>query len=120
LDVEVAARPDATDKLAELADPQKNMIPQLAILGLSITKQMEPVVSSLREPWGVMVAAVLPNPVAANVDLQQGDVIHSVNTLVVTSVEALRESLDALRKGDAVVLQVEREGGLRYVGYRVE
>ena len=120
LDVEVAARPDATDKLAELADPQRNMIPQLAVLGLSVTKDMGPVIESLRQSWGVMVAAVLPNPVAANVDLQQGDVIHSVNTLMVTSVEALRESLDAMKKGDAVVLQVERDGALRYVGYRVE
>jgi len=38
----------------------------------------------------------------------------------VSDLPALRKAIDAVKKGEAVVLQVERRGVLRYVAFVVE
>jgi S1-C subfamily serine protease len=52
--------------------------------------------------------------------LAPGDVIHAVNGHWVSDLPALRKAIDAVKTGDAVVLQVERRGALRYVAFVVE
>ena len=43
-----------------------------------------------------------------------------VNTMPIDTVETLRTSIAALKPGDPVALQVERDGGLLYVTFEVE
>ena len=52
--------------------------------------------------------------------LQAGDVIHQLNTTSIASMDALRAAVSTLKTGDAVVLQVERDGGLMYVSFEME
>ena len=52
--------------------------------------------------------------------LQTGDIIHQLNTTPIESMEALRTAIGSLKTGDAVVLQVERDGGLQYVSFEME
>ena len=52
--------------------------------------------------------------------LQTGDVIHSLNTTPITSMEGLRGAVLALKSGEPVVLQVERSDGLTYLGFEME
>jgi serine protease Do len=52
--------------------------------------------------------------------LQAGDVIHQLNTTPIESMDALRAAVGALKSGGAVVLQVERSGGLLYVSFELE
>jgi type II secretory pathway component PulC len=52
--------------------------------------------------------------------LQLGDVIYSVNTVPVTSIEALRSAIDVFKDTDPLVLQVERNGRLLYVTMAIE
>jgi S1-C subfamily serine protease len=47
-------------------------------------------------------------------------VIYSVNTGIVTSVEALRAAIDNLKDTDPLVLQVERGGRLLYLTTTIE
>jgi S1-C subfamily serine protease len=49
-----------------------------------------------------------------------GDAIYSVNTTPVTSVQALRAALDALKETDPLVMQVERRGRLLLVTMTIE
>jgi hypothetical protein len=44
-----------------------------------------------------------------------GDVIYLVNGTRVQNVDSLCSTLDNLKTAGAIVLQVERQGGLRYV-----
>jgi hypothetical protein len=44
-----------------------------------------------------------------------GYVIYFVNGTRVQNVDSLRSTLDNLKTAGAIVLQVERQGGLRYV-----
>ena len=52
--------------------------------------------------------------------LQAGDVIHQLNTTPIQSMEALRTAVGQLKAGDSVVLQVERDNGLRYESFEME
>ncbi|MET0556636.1 MAG: PDZ domain-containing protein, partial [Vicinamibacteria bacterium] len=61
---------------------------------------------------GVVIAAA---DARAAGRLQPGDVVDALNTGLVKDVAGLRDALAALEPGAPVVLQVEREGELRYV-----
>ena len=52
--------------------------------------------------------------------LQAGDIIHQLNTTSIDSMDTLRAAVSALKTGDPVVLQVERDGGLLYVSFEME
>jgi serine protease Do len=103
------------DALADLVDPVKNLVPQLGIVGLDITKAVRELVPDLRRPAGVVVAAHRATAPYSGPALDTGDVIYAVNRQVVNGVADLKQYLGALKTGDAVVLLVEREGHLLYV-----
>ena len=52
--------------------------------------------------------------------LQAADIIHQLNTTPIDSMDTLRKAVGALKTGDPVVLQVERDGGLLYVSFELE
>jgi S1-C subfamily serine protease len=52
--------------------------------------------------------------------LKTGDVIHSMNKLPIDSLDSLRATLDGVKRGDPVVLQVERDGQLQWLAFEME
>jgi serine protease Do len=120
LDVPVVDRPHDVDHLADRVNPEQSVIRQLGILGLTIDDQIGPMLSSLRVPSGVIVAARTEDPHAADVALSAGDVIHTVNGLAISTLSDLRAALDALKPHSTVVLQVEREGVLTFVAFELD
>jgi serine protease Do len=69
-----------------------------------------------RKQYGVIVAARAGEAeYSGQGGLKLGDVIYSVNTTPVSSLDALRNALDALKTADALVLQIERDGKLLYL-----
>jgi serine protease Do len=66
----------------------------------------------------VVAARAAGSPYSAVLD--PGDVIYSVNGTPVTSVVALRQALDQLKTKEPAVLQIEREGHLRYLDLELE
>jgi serine protease Do len=103
------------DALADSVDPVKNVVPELGIVGLDITKQIHELMPDLRRPAGVVVAARTANTPYSGPVLNTGDVIYGVNHRVIGSVEQLRQTLHGMKAGDAAVLTVEREGHLLYL-----
>jgi len=103
------------DALADMVDPVKNLVPQLGIVGLDITKQVLQLMPDLRRPAGVVVAARQANAPYSGPLLDVGDVIYGLNRKVVSGVAQLREMLQGLKSGSAAVLTVERSGHLIYV-----
>ena len=113
--VPVIERQDNAARLGSLVTPEKNLVPRLGVLGLDMTKELAAQIPGLRQPSGVVVAALTPDATAGQGGLQPGDVIYAVNGTAVATVADLRQSLSALNSGDTVVLQVLRDGKLRYV-----
>jgi serine protease Do len=123
LDVPVTAEEqpgDELDALADVVDPAKNLIPQLGIVGLNITKEVHELMPDLRRPAGVVVAARQANTPYSGPALESGDAIYGVNHHVIGSVEELRQTLGAMKSGQAAVLTIEREGHILYVAIELD
>jgi serine protease Do len=108
------------DPLASLASPEKNLVPRLGILCIEINKEVAQLLPDLRRSYGVIVAAKAAQGQAQFVDLQPGDIIHSVNNVPVALLSAFQEMIDGFQRGDAVVLQIERDGKFRFVAFEME
>jgi S1-C subfamily serine protease len=91
--------------------------------GIFIVDLDKPIASVLPDPRsqsGVVVAAVLDYepPIAA--DLAAGDVIRSFNGQSLSTVGEVRKNLKKLKPGGAAVLEVERQGVVRFIAFEVE
>jgi serine protease Do len=115
LEVPVLITTHSTDELAQLADPAKNLVPSLGILGIDVSPKVADMVGDLRISSGVIVAARAAETSGVETPLEVGDVIHAVNGQPVTSLDDLRKSLKALDANTPMVLQVERDSRLQYV-----
>jgi serine protease Do len=109
-----------TDQLADLANPDKGLVPRLGILGVDVTEKLGSILPPLRIPGGVVVAARTVEGTSQNVGLQPGDVIHAVNQAPIPSLESLRQVIQAFKPGDSVVLYVERQGRLTYLPFEID
>jgi serine protease Do len=107
------------DQLISLAGPERNLVPGLGILGVEIDKKTAPMLRGLRDPYGIVVTARVTGSIG-DVPLVPGDVIRSLNTQPMTTLERLRAALKAIAPGTPFVLQVQRDSKLVYVPVTLE
>jgi len=120
MDVTVTAQDDDPQRFADMVNPEKNLIPKLGILGVEIDRKLAPLLPDLRRQYGVVVAARAAGTEDLDVDLRPGDVIYAINNEPTATVAALTTALGQIKSGDAVVLQIERDGALMYVAFEME
>ncbi len=120
LEVPVVEVHDPMDRLADSIDPVKGLVPQLGIVGVEIDSRIAEMVSDLRMGSGVIVAARTNFAATVDSGLQTGDVIHAMNGTPIISMDALNTGIKALKTGDSVVLQVERDGKLQFLSFEME
>lgn len=117
LDIPLVERLHKEDSFADIADPVKNLVRPLGILGIELNLDLARSLPDLRIPTGVIVAARTLGSRSGEVPLQTGDVIHGLNGTTITTLDGLREGLAKLKSGDAIALQIERYGQLIYVSF---
>jgi serine protease Do len=110
----------AMDQLLDLADPENNLVPQLAVLAVSIDDHIRASLGELRMSSGVIVLGRSANLLGPDVGLATGDIIHAVNNRPIDTLENLRSALGSLKSGDPVALQVERQGKLQFVSFELD
>lgn len=108
------------DPLADLVSPEKNLVSRLGILCIEIDKDVAQLMPDLRRTYGLIVAARAPQGQAQFIDLQPGDVIHSVNNTPIADLPTFQEIIRRFKRGAAVVLQIERDGRLQYLAFEIE
>jgi S1-C subfamily serine protease len=113
--VPVVEPEDDPERLADLVNPERDIIEPLGLLAIDVNDAVKKIVGGLRLDGGILVAARAGTPRYVGVDLQQGDVIHAINGHRINTVAELRAELQALKPGSAVVLQLERDGKLQYL-----
>jgi S1-C subfamily serine protease len=118
-DVLVVEMPHDIDRLAGLADPVKNLVSKLGIVAVEIDSRIAPSLSGLRITGGVIVAAKSADP-SVDVSLAAGDVIHAINGAPVATIEGLRSALDHLNPTSPAVLQIERQGKLMFIAFKID
>jgi serine protease Do len=115
VNVTVVERPHPIDDLADLADPEVSSIPRLGIIGIDVEDATAALLPALRISSGVFVAARTLVSSGSEVPLLAGDVIHSLNSFAVRSIDGLRVLMDGVTGNSDVVLQIERNGRLLFV-----
>ncbi len=118
-DVPVIDHTDSMDQISALADPEKNVVRPLGILGIEIDKKVAEMAPELRDPFGIIVAARAAGT-GGEIPLNTGDVIRSLNGEPMTTLDRLRTALAALKPGAPVVLQLQRDERLLYVSFTLE
>ena len=119
LQVQAGEAKDPGEALADLANPRDHLVRKLGILGVTVSGKLAGLVR-LRTGTGVIVAARTLDASSIDAGLEVGDVIHEVNRRSVESVEALRSALRALKPGDPVVLQIERQESFHFLATEME
>ena len=115
VDVTVVERPDDPQRFADMVTGPGNVVNRLGIVGITINDDLRKQLPDLRIPSGVIVAARTPASTLLGEGPEPGDVIHAVNTTPVTDIAGLKQALRANQSGDAIVLQIERDGALSYL-----
>jgi serine protease Do len=118
-DVSPRERSHEMDQVSVLADPEKNLVPQLGILGVEIDPKIASMIADLRDPYGIIVAARAAGA-AGEVPLTTGDVIRSLNSESMDTLDKLRDTLKSLAPGAPIVLQIQRDGKLEFVAFTLE
>ena len=117
-DIPVVEVPHEMDQIASLADPEKNLVRPLGIIGVEIDHKIAAMASDLRDPFGIIVVA--RSNEASDVPLNAGDVIRSLNGQPMTTLDRLRAALRALQPGAPVVLQVQRDQRLLFLAFTLD
>jgi serine protease Do len=120
LQIPVVEHRHNADRLLDLVDREKNLVGKLGILGIQIDKTTTPMLPDLREASGVMVAAKTVGTSAVDNPLSVGDVIHALNGTTVIDLDYLRTLLESIKFNNPVVLQIEREGTMKYLAFRMD
>lgn len=118
--VPVLEHRDQMDKLVDEVDPEKSLVQRLGILAIDLNDQLRSMVGEVRIPSGVVVLARAVSLLGPDTGLKTGDIIHSVNRTSVDSVDSLRASLQELKPGSSVVLQVERDSKLQWLAFELD
>jgi len=114
--VKVSERMDDPFRFVDLVKPDENRVPKLGIVGIPITKDVAKLLPDTRKQYGVIVAARTGDAeYSGQGGLKLGDVIYSLNTTPISTLEALRNAVDQLKPADPLVLQIERDGMLMYL-----
>jgi serine protease Do len=107
------------DSVSSMADPDKNLVPQLGILGVEIDQRIAAAATGLRDPMGIIVVARAAGA-ASEVPLLPRDIIRSVNNRLVVTLLALKDALDSLKPASPVTLQIQRGERLMYLSFTLE
>ena len=99
-----------------MADPEKNLVPELGILGVEIDARIAAAATGLRDPYGIIVVARAAGG-SSDVPLQPKDVIRRLNNQEIATLQGLRDAIRALTPGAPVTLQIQREGRLMYLPF---
>jgi len=120
LTMKVIERTDDPQRFADMVDPEKNVIPQLGVLVIEVDEKVQAMLPGLRWGYGLVIAAESSDAPYSGESLRVGDVIYQVNQVPAVTIRAVTSTLAALKSGDPVTIQVERDGSLMYVTLELE
>jgi len=120
VDVAVAARDPDPERFSADVSVEKNRVQRLGVLGITLDAKTARELPPLRKHEGVLVAARVATAFPGEEQLLPGDVIYAVGRVPVKDLESLRSSVGALDAGKPVVVQLERQGKVRYLAVWLE
>lgn len=107
------------DAVSTMADPTKNLVSELGILGVEIDQRVASMARGLRDSFGIIVVARTAGA-TGEVPIMQGDVIRAVNNRQILTLQALRDAVRYVPPGASLTLQIQRQERLMYVTFSPE
>jgi S1-C subfamily serine protease len=108
------------EMLTDSFDPNVGVISSLGIFVVELNKSTADSLPKVRSSLGVIVAGKADYTPTIDASLSVGDVIRSVNGVVLTGAGDLRSELERFKPGDPVVLEIERQGTYQFVSFEME
>lgn len=108
------------ESLEDLVRPEESLVGPLGIFVVPLSAEVRQLMGGVRSEGGVVVAGILDNEPQVYADLAEGDIIRSINQKAVSQAGDLRSTISGLKPGDPAVLEVERNGALRWVAFEME
>jgi serine protease Do len=99
---------------------ENNLVSRLGIFCIEIDQKVAKAMPDLRTQYGLVVVARSSESQSTSLDFRPGDVIHELNNLPIASLGLFRERIDEFHRGDAVALQIERRGQIRYMAFEIQ
>jgi serine protease Do len=119
LTITIRERPDDALRFANFVTRQSNLIPELGILALNMDEKLSNLLSPLRKPAGIVVAAKVISVPSPPEEFKPGDLIYAVNGDLVPDIAALRAVLGKLKSGNAVVVNIQRGSRLALLAFEL-
>ena len=101
------------DPLADMVSPEKNLIRRLGILCIEINQQVQQLLPDLRGAYGLIVAAKSPDG-KLNLSICSPEMSSTGQRSAGAWLAIFQKMIDEFQRGDAVVLQIEREGRFQF------
>jgi serine protease Do len=120
LQVPVIERPDDPERFVGMVSVERNALPALGVLGVTVDARIAQMLPPLRKNAGVLVAARTSGSFPGKERLLPGDIVYSVNRVPVMTLEELRAATTDLNSSAPVVIQVERQSRVRYLVIELE
>jgi serine protease Do len=118
--IPVKVHHEKLDELSELPDLQKTLLRELDIFVADLDGSLKPVLASDRSESGIVVLAQVGGSRTVDTGLKSGDIIREIDRTPLQTVSQLQTIVRELKSGDAVVLQVERDGKLQYLAFEMD
>jgi serine protease Do len=113
--VTVLEREDDPNRFMEFVTENANLLGRLGILAIDLNEQLLKMVSGMRKPAGMILAARVAGLPNSEEGFAVGDLIISLNNKAISNVATLRAELGKLPPGSPVVFQIQREHQLRFI-----
>ena len=94
---------------------EKNRVQRFGVLGITLDAKTARELPPLRKHEGVLVAARVATAFPGEETLLPGDVIYAVGRVPVKDLEGLRSIVSGLDAKNPAVVQLERQGKVRYL-----
>ena len=118
--VMVRPRPTDPERIARMFDRQQRVVDRLGILAIAVDREVAELLPVLRMPDGILVTGVVASARAPRGLFRSGDIIYSINSRSLKSVDELLSILEGFEPGSAVVIQIERGRRLSYLEVRLD
>ena len=118
--IPVQVHHEKLDELSELPDLQKSLLRELNVFVADLDGSMKAVLASDRSESGIVVLAQVGGSKTVDTGLKTGDIIREIDRTPLQTVPQLQTMVRALKPGDAVVLQIERDGKLQYLAFEMD
>jgi serine protease Do len=117
LDLQVALQEPGSDEesLMEKAKQRSVAIPRIGVLAVALDSDSAPLITEPKHDFGSIVTAKLQTSGVFQEELEPGDVIFGINGQTASGIDALTGLLNNSPDGSPIVVQVQREGILRYL-----